>query len=92
MSLSLRGKVFTNDRIPDVFIDMISSNAADHRVFHFWRLLCDVGLWNDEEYLSHKEQRTDRSDKRDIMPDCVLLYLAWVNQKIYPCCIKHTDW
>ena len=38
----------------------------------FWRTLKGLGLWQDEEYLSRKELRTARDDKRDIMPECVV--------------------
>ena len=38
----------------------------------FWRMLNDLGLWKDEEYLTRKEARTVRHDKRDIMPSCVI--------------------
>ena len=38
----------------------------------FWGLLNDVGLWKDNDYLSRKEEKTVRDDKRDVMPDCVI--------------------
>ena len=38
----------------------------------FWKVLSDVGLWNDEEYLRRKEGRTVIHDKREIMPKCVV--------------------
>ena len=31
-----------------------------------------LGVWRDEDYLSRKESRTSRDDKREIMPDCVI--------------------
>ena len=37
-----------------------------------WGLLNDVGLWKDDDYLSRKEEKTARDDKRDVMPDCVI--------------------
>ena len=45
----------------------------------FWRLLRDLGLWQDQQYLRQKEARTVRDDRRDIMPECVLT----VNNSIY---------
>ena len=38
----------------------------------FWRCLKTLGVWRDEDYLSRKETRTARDDKREIMPDCVI--------------------
>jgi hypothetical protein len=38
----------------------------------FWRLLKDLGLWRDPEYLSRKETRTTRADRREVMPLCIL--------------------
>jgi hypothetical protein len=38
----------------------------------FWKLLSDVGLWCDDEYLQRKEARTVIHDKRDIIPNCVI--------------------
>ena len=38
----------------------------------FWRTLKTLGLWQAEEYLSRKELRTVRDDRRDIIPDCVI--------------------
>jgi hypothetical protein len=38
----------------------------------FWKLLSDVRLWCDEEYLRRKEERTVIHDKREIMPKCVV--------------------
>ena len=29
-------------------------------------------MWNDEEYLQRKEERTLRDDKRDIIPNCII--------------------
>ena len=38
----------------------------------FWRTLQGLGFWHDEEYLSRKEIRTARGDRREIMPECVI--------------------
>ena len=38
----------------------------------FWTLLGQLGVWSHPEYLSYKRTRTTESDRRDIMPDCVL--------------------
>lgn len=38
----------------------------------FWRLLNDLGLWIDDEYLARKEARTVIYDKREIIPRCVI--------------------
>ena len=38
----------------------------------FWKLLRDLGVWRDEEYLARKEQRTVRDDRRDILPNCII--------------------
>ena len=42
----------------------------------FWRLLNDVGLWRDDEYLQRKEARTSIHDKREMMPRCVVIVSA----------------
>ena len=43
------------------------------RLYHlWWRSLKDLGVWTDEEYLTRKEQRTARDDKREIIPLCVI--------------------
>ena len=34
-------------------------------------LLNSLGIWRDEEYLTLKEKRTVRHDKREIMPLCI---------------------
>ena len=38
----------------------------------FWRTLKELNLWNHEEYLQRKEERTVRDDKRDIIPNCII--------------------
>ncbi len=44
-----------------------------HRLYKlFWRCLNTLGVWQDEEYLTTKELRTARDDRRDIMPRCVI--------------------
>ena len=51
-----------------------ANDEKRHRLYRkFWRLLQDVGLWGDEEYLRRKERQTVRHDKRDIMPKCVIV-------------------
>ena len=39
----------------------------------FWRLLKDLRLWNDDEYLERKERRTTIYDQREIIPTCVII-------------------
>ena len=36
------------------------------------KLLNDLGVWRDPEYLRRKERRTVRDDRRDVLPACVL--------------------
>ena len=38
----------------------------------FWRLLKDLGVWRDEEYMKRKEERTARDDRREIIPLCII--------------------
>lgn len=50
-----------------------ANNEKQYRLYRlFWRLLKDIGLWMDEEYLVRKEARTVQHDKREIMPTCVI--------------------
>ena len=42
----------------------------------FWRLLNDLQLWVDDEYLMRKEARTVIYDRREIMPRCVVIVSA----------------
>ena len=50
-----------------------ANDEKRHRLYQlFWRLLSDVGLWGDEEYLQRKEGRTATYDKREIIPRCVI--------------------
>ena len=44
-----------------------------HRLYRkFWRLLLDLGVWNDEDYLRRKEARTSCLDKREFIPSCII--------------------
>jgi len=44
-----------------------------HRLYRkFWRLLKDLGVWRDREYLMRKAAKTSREDRREIIPDCVI--------------------
>ena len=59
-----------------------TNNEKRHRLYHlFWKLLKDLGVWRDTEYLGRKAQRTTRDDRRDILPQCVIE----VNQLDYTC-------
>ena len=63
--------------LPDFLRGSASPHPANddkrYRLYHFfWKLLSDVGLWHDEEYLRRKEGRTVIHDKRDIIPKCVV--------------------
>lgn len=50
-----------------------ASAEKRHNLYRkFWRTLKDLQVWMDEEYLTRKELRTVRDDRRDIMPDCVV--------------------
>ena len=51
-----------------------SANAGKrHRLYRlFWRLLSNVGYWNDEEYLQRKAERTTTSDRRELIPQCII--------------------
>lgn len=37
----------------------------------YWRVLSDLRVWCDEEYLERKAARTSISDRREIIPNCV---------------------
>ena len=42
-----------------------ANSEKRHRLYRlFWRFLRNVGLWQDEEYLARKAQRTVRDDRR----------------------------
>ena len=41
------------------------------------RTLKNMNLWIDEEYLQRKEERTVRDHKRDVIPNCRVIFLAW---------------
>ena len=61
----------------------VSPHAANdekrYRLYcFFWKLLSDVGLWQNEEYLRRKEGRTVIHDKREIIVVTVsTLYLPF---------------
>lgn len=38
----------------------------------FWRLLSDLGVWRDQEYLARKEARTTEHKKCEMIPRCVI--------------------
>ena len=63
---------------PPIFLrgacDPHPANAEKRYMLYrkFWRCLNAIGVWQNEEYLTRKELRTTRGDKRDIMPDCVI--------------------
>lgn len=38
----------------------------------YWKVLKDLGVWGDEEYLKKKEARTSRDDRREIIPKCII--------------------
>ena len=50
----------------------------------FWRTLKDLNLWNDEEYLQRKEERTVRDDKRDIIPNCIITVSFYLYSEYQP--------
>ena len=50
-----------------------ANDGKRYRLYRmFWRLLKDLRLWNDDEYLARKESRTTKHDKREIIPKCVV--------------------
>ena len=63
---------------PPIFLrgacDPHPANAEKRYMLYrkFWRSLNAIGLWRNEEYLTRKELRTSRGDKRDIMTDYVI--------------------
>ena len=66
---------------PDFLRGSASPHPANdekrHRLYRlFWRLLNDMGLWRDDEYLQRKEARTSIYDKREIIPRCVITVCA----------------
>ena len=40
--------------------------------YMFWKVLKDLGVWRDEEYLRRKQDQTVWDDRRDILPHCVI--------------------
>ena len=38
----------------------------------FWKLLGSLGLWQDERYLDRKREKTITSDRREIIPSCIV--------------------
>ena len=38
----------------------------------FWTLLRQLGVWSHPDYLVLKQTKTNLSDPREVMPDCVL--------------------
>ena len=55
------------------WISVGSSGPKQHRLYRlFWKLLKDLGVWGDEEYLQRKEGRTVRDDRREIIPACII--------------------
>ena len=61
---------------PDFLIGSCDAHPANAEKRHdlyrqFWRLLSDLGVWRDPEYLMRKERRTVRDDRREIMPTCI---------------------
>ena len=64
---------------PPVFLrgscDPHPANSEKRHMLYkkFWRCLSTLGVWKDEGYLQHKETRTAREDKRDIMPKCIVV-------------------
>ena len=53
-----------------------ANDEKRHRLYRmFWRVLRDLGLWRDNEYLQRKKQRTRRDDRRDILPTCVTMVI-----------------
>ena len=55
-----------------------ANDEKRHRLYRlFWRLLKDLGLWRDDEYIQRKELRTTRDDKRDIIPKCVIMVIIY---------------
>ena len=62
---------------PDFLQGSCSPHPANdekrHRLYRlFWRLLSDLRVWCDDEYLQRKEARTSIYDKREIIPQCVI--------------------
>ncbi len=42
----------------------------------FWTLLGRLGVWNDPHYLALKVTKTSITDRREVMPECVLTVSA----------------
>jgi len=65
------------DMPPDFLKGSCDAHPANaekrHRLYRmFWRLLNDLCVWQDPEYLRRKERRTVRDDRRDILPPCII--------------------
>ena len=61
---------------PDFLVGSAGPHPANDEKRHmlytkFWRLLADLCVWKDEEYIRRKQARTTRDDKREVMPKCV---------------------
>ena len=61
-------------QLPPEFLRGTSANSEKHHRLYrlFWKLLKDLGVWHDAEYLERKAERTTRDDRRDILPQCVI--------------------
>ena len=78
-------------RPPDYLRGMCGPHPANNEKRHhlykkFWRTLKDLNLWNDEEYLQRKEERTVRvrDDKRDIIPNCIITVSFYLYSEYQP--------
>ena len=74
---------------PPVFLrgscDPHPANSEKRHMLYkkFWRCLSTLGVWKDEGYLQHKETRTAREDKRDIMLKCIVDKLLFLLCQYY---------
>ncbi len=51
----------------------LSNQAKRYRLYKkFWTLMGRLGLWNDPHYIALKATRTLVTDKRDVLPLCVI--------------------
>ena len=51
------------------------ANAEKRHMLYckFWRLLKDMGVWRDEEYVRRKQEKTEKDDRREIIPQCIIM-------------------
>ena len=64
-----------------------ANDEKRHRLYRlFWSTLKDLGMWRDDEYLQRKQERTVIGDRRDIIPDCIIMASVLCDMTICNAC------